>query len=57
MPDSADRGTARALAGRDVGGPGHRMLMPGLLAQPVIQFAISRRQVTITDCNKQSMIS
>ena len=39
-----------------VGGPG-RMLMPGLPAQPVIHFAIGRRQVTVTDCNEQSVIS
>jgi hypothetical protein len=33
------------------------MLMPGLPAQPVIHLAIGRRQVTMTDCNEQSVIS
>jgi len=32
------------------------MLMPGLPAQPVIYFAIGSRQVTMTNCNEQSMI-
>jgi hypothetical protein len=32
------------------------MPMPGLPAQPVIYFAIGRRQVTMTDCNGQSVI-
>jgi hypothetical protein len=51
-PDSADRGIARPA----LGGPGRRMLMPGLPAQPVIHVAIGRRQVTMTDCNEQSVI-
>jgi hypothetical protein len=33
------------------------MLMPGLPVQPVIYFAIGRRQVTMTDCSEQSVIS
>jgi len=56
-PDSADRGIARLPARPAVGGPGRRMLMPGLHAQPVIHVAIGRRQVTMTDCNEQSVIS
>jgi hypothetical protein len=56
-PDSADRGIARPLAGRALGGPGCPMLMPGLPAQPVIYFATGRRQVTMTGCNEQSVIS
>jgi hypothetical protein len=52
-PDSADRAIARPA----VGGPGRRRLMPGLSAQPVIHFAIGRRQVTMTDCNEQFVIS
>jgi len=55
-PDSADRGTARPLARSALGGPGRPMLMPGLPAQPVIHVAIGRRQVTMTDCNEQSVI-
>jgi hypothetical protein len=55
-PDSADRGIARPLARPGVGGPGRRMLMPGLPAQPVIHFAIGCRRVTMTDCYEQSVI-
>ena len=50
-PDSADRGIARPT----LGCPARPMLMPGLPAQPVIYFAIGRRQVTMTDCNEQSV--
>jgi len=53
-PDSADRGIARPLTRRQ---PGPRMLMTGLPAQPVIHFATGRRQVTMTDCNEQSVIN
>jgi hypothetical protein len=56
-PDSADRGIARPLARPAVGGQGRRMLMPGLPAQPVIHFAIGRRQVMMTGCNEQSVIN
>jgi hypothetical protein len=31
--------------------------MPGLPAQSVVHFAAGRRQVTMTDCNEQSVIS
>jgi hypothetical protein len=34
-----------------------RTLMPGLPTQSVIHFAIGRRQVTMTNCNEQSVIS
>jgi len=37
-------------------GPARRMLMPGLLAQPAIYVATGRQQVTMTDCNEQSVI-
>jgi hypothetical protein len=50
--DSADRRIARPA----LGGPARPMLTPGLPARPVIYFAIGRRQVTMTDCNKQSVI-
>jgi hypothetical protein len=50
-PDSADRGIARPLARPAAGGPGRRMLLPGLPAQPVIHLAIGRWQVTMTDRN------
>ena len=56
-PDSPDRGIARPLARPAVGGPGRRMLMPGVPAQSVVHFAVGRRQVTMTDCNEQSVIS
>jgi len=48
---------APPLALPAMGGPGRRTLMPGLSAQSVIHFAIGRRQVTMTDCNEQSVIS
>ena len=55
--DSADRGIARPLVGRPwAARAGRPMLMPGLPAQPVIYFAIGRRQVTMTDCNEQFVI-
>jgi hypothetical protein len=50
-------GSPGPLARPAVGVPGHRMPMPGLPAQPVIHFAIGRRQVTMTDCNEQFVIS
>jgi hypothetical protein len=56
-PDSADRGIGRAAGPARVGDPGRRMLGPGLPAQPVIHFALGRRQVTMTDRNEQSVIN
>jgi hypothetical protein len=55
-PDSADRGIARAAGGRTRAGPGRPALMPGLPARPVIYFAIGLWQVTMTNCNEQSVI-
>src|SRR5262245_17668899 len=40
-PDSADPGIARPLARPAAGGPGRRMLMPGLPAQPALSRTIA----------------
>jgi len=53
--DSADRGTARPLAGRPWSARAAHA-DPGLPAQPVIYVAIGRRQVTTTACNEQPVI-
>jgi hypothetical protein len=56
-PGSTDHGIARALALPAMGSLGCRTLMPGLPAQSVIHLVVGRRQVTMTDCNEQSVIS
>ena len=40
-----------------MGSVGRRTLMPAMPAQSVIHFAIGRRQVTMTGCDGQSVIS